>query len=194
VAKPKLLVIFGSTRPGRSSLPIGRWFVERAQEHGAFDVSVADLAEVDLPFFDEPNHPRLGQYAHEHTRRWSATVESADAFVFITPEYNYGYPAVLKNAIDYLYREWNDKPLGFVSYGAVAGGTRSVQQLRQVAAFVKLVPITEAVHIPFHRNYLDADGAMTSDERLDQGCRVLLDELCRYENALRPLRASRPST
>lgn len=193
MAKPQLLVILGSTRPGRSSLPISQWFVDRAKQHGAFDVSVADLAEINLPMFDEPNLPKLGPYTREHTKRWSAIVGAADAFVFITPEYNYGYPAVLKNAIDYLYREWGDKPLGFVSYGAVAGGTRSVQQLRQVTAYVKMVPVTEAVHIPFHRKYLDESGSMMGNERLDHDCVVLLDELSRIEAALRPLRESRAS-
>jgi NAD(P)H-dependent FMN reductase len=128
---PKLHVILASTRPGRAGEPIADWFVERAAAHGAFDVELVDLAEVALPFMDEPNHPRLRRYTHEHTKAWSARVDSADAFVFVTPEYNYGLTAPLKNAIDYLHFEWQHKPVGFVSYGGVAAGTRAVQMLKQ---------------------------------------------------------------
>ena len=97
---PRLAVIIGSTRPGRAGLPIAQWFVERARAHGGFEVEVADLAEIDLPLLDEPNHPRLRKYTKQHTKDWSARIERADAVVFVTPEYNYGYPAAVKNAID----------------------------------------------------------------------------------------------
>ena len=120
-ARPRLLVVIGSTRPGRIGLPIARWFAERARGDGRFDVEVADLAEIGLPLMDEPHHPRLRQYVHEHTLRWSATVAAADAVVFVTPEYNYGLTAPVKNAIDYLHHEWRYKAAGFVSYGGVAG-------------------------------------------------------------------------
>jgi NAD(P)H-dependent FMN reductase len=112
---PKLHVILASTRPGRAGEPIAEWFVARAKAHGAFEVELVDLAEVDLPFMDEPNHPRLRRYTHEHTKAWSARVDAADAFVFVTPEYNYGFTAPLKNAIDFLHFEWQHKPVGFVS-------------------------------------------------------------------------------
>jgi NAD(P)H-dependent FMN reductase len=96
---PTLTVIIGSTRPGRAGLPIAEWFIARARAHGVFDVQVADLAEIDLPLLDEPNHPRLRHYLHQHTRDWSEIVDAADAFVIVTPEYNYGYSAAVKNAI-----------------------------------------------------------------------------------------------
>jgi len=121
---PRLTVIIGSTRPGRAGLPIAEWFVSRARLHGGFDVEVADLAEIGLPLLDEPNHPRLRQYLHQHTKAWSAVIDRADAVVFVTPEYNYGYPATVKNSIDYLHEEWKDKPAGFVSYGGIATGQR----------------------------------------------------------------------
>ena len=123
---PDLTIIIASTRPGRAGLPIGTWFAERARVDGAFDVRVVDLADVGLPMYDEPDHPRLRRYRNQHTKDWSATIDAADAVVFVTPEYNYGYPASLKNAIDFLHEEWAYKPVGFVSYGGVAAGTRAI--------------------------------------------------------------------
>lgn len=187
---PKLMVIIASTRPGRVGLPVARWFLECAEGHGAFEITVADLAELDLPMLDEPNHPRLRDYTKDHTARWSEMVDDADAFVFITPEYNYGYPASLKNAIDYLKHEWSDKPLGFVSYGGVSAGTRAVAQLREVVAGVKLHPLTEAVNIPFVRQKIGADGELVPNEVMEQAATEMLDELVRLEAALCSLRAA----
>lgn len=186
---PNLTIIVGSTRPGRVGLPIAQWFQREAEEHGGFDVTFADLAEVALPLFDEPNHPRLGQYTHAHTKRWSATVKAADAIVMVTPEYNYGYPASLKNAIDYLHSEWNYKPVGFVSYGGVAAGTRAVQQLKGVITTLKMMPLPEAVSIPFFHQFMDEDGRLQANETMEQAAATMLDELVRVEQALRPLRS-----
>ncbi len=185
---PSLTIIIGSTRPGRAGLPIAQWFADRAREHGHFDISVVDLADLNLPLLDEPNHPSLHQYVHEHTRGWSERVEAADAFVFVTPEYNHGYPAALKNAIDYLHREWKDKPVGFVSYGGVAAGTRAVQQLKQVVTALKMLPVVESVNIPFHRQFLDEDGRLRANEVMGRAADAMLDELARVERALRTLR------
>jgi NAD(P)H-dependent FMN reductase len=185
---PKLTVIIASTRPGRAGLPIGRWFADRAHAHGGFDVSVVDLAAVDLPMLDEPDHPRLRRYRHEHTKNWSATIDPADAFVFITPEYNHGYPAALKNAIDYLHEEWASKPVGFVSYGGVAAGTRAVGQLQQVITAVRMLPIGQAVNIPFHPQFFDDEGRLQPNEIMEQAAVAMLDELVRTEAVLRPLR------
>ncbi len=185
---PKLTVIVGSTRPGRAGLPIAEWFVERATRHGGFSVETADLARIDLPLLDEPQHPRLRQYTNQHTRDWSARIESTDAVVFVTPEYNHGYPAALKNAIDYLYHEWRDKAVGFVSYGGVAAGTRAVQQLKQVVSALKMVPAVESVNIPFHASFIDADAHLHANDVMDQAADAMLDELVRLDSALRPLR------
>jgi NAD(P)H-dependent FMN reductase len=185
---PLLTIIIGSTRPGRAGLPIAGWFADRARSHGGFDVNLADLAELDLPLFDEPNHPRLRQYTHKHTKDWSAIVEATDAFVFVTPEYNYGYPAALKNAIDYLQQEWRDKPVGFVSYGGVSAGTRAVQQLKQVVTTLRMVPVVEAVSIPFHPQFIGEDGRVQANEIMEFAADAMLDELVRVEGALRPLR------
>jgi NAD(P)H-dependent FMN reductase len=140
---------------------------------------------------DEPNHPRLRQYTHQHTRDWSAQVDAAEAFVFITPEYNHGYPAALKNAIDYLHWEWSDKPVGFVSYGGVAAGTRALQQLKQVVSVLKLLPVSEAVNLPFFTQFIDEDGVLQPNEVMEQSASAMLDELLRVEDAIAPLRSSR---
>jgi NAD(P)H-dependent FMN reductase len=190
--QPTLTVVIGSTRPGRAGLPIGKWFVDRARAHGGFAVRVADLAELDLPLFDEPNHPRLRRYVHQHTKDWSATVDASDAFVIVTPEYNYGYPAAVKNAIDYLHEEWQHKPVGFVSYGGVAAGTRAVQQLKQVVTTLRMLPVVESVNVPFHSQFLDG-GRFVANDVLEQAADAMLDELQRTEAALRPLRPLRPA-
>ena len=189
---PKLTIVIASTRPGRAGLSIGQWFTERARAHGAFEIEVADLAEVALPMFDEPNHPRFRQYVHEHTKAWSEVIRTSDAFVFVTPEYNYGYPASLKNAIDYLHEEWKYKPVGFVSYGGVAAGTRAVQQLKQVVTTVKMFPVFEAVSIPFHTQFIDEEGNVQANEVMEQAGDAMLDELVRTEEALRSLRPELP--
>jgi NAD(P)H-dependent FMN reductase len=186
---PKLLIVIASTRPGRVGLPVGRWVESVARDHGAFEVEVVDLYELALPLLDEPNHPRLRQYTKQHTLDWSATVESSDAFVFVTAEYNGGYPAALKNAIDFLHVEWQDKALGFVSYGGIAAGTRAMQQLKQVALTVKLVPAVEAVNISFVRERIGLDGELANDDAMDAAARAMLGELLRLDGALRLLRA-----
>jgi NAD(P)H-dependent FMN reductase len=185
----KLMVLIASTRPGRVGLPIGRWFDARARDHGGFDVELVDLAELDLPFMDEPNHPRFHSYTHQHTKDWGAQVADADAFVFVTPEYNYGYPAALKNAIDYLHVEWQYKPVGFVSYGGIAAGTRAVQQLKQVVTTLKMTPLFEAVSIPFVAQFIDDEGGVQANEVMEQAADAMLDELARVAAALAPLRA-----
>lgn len=186
---PKLVTIIASTRPGRVGLPVANWFQDRAQAHGGFDLDLADLYELDLPLLDEPNHPRLRKYTQAHTRAWSATVDSADAVVIVTAEYNHGYPAALKNAIDYLHHEWRYKPVGFVSYGGVAAGTRSVQQLKQVVTALSLMPVTAAVSIPFVARFLGEDRVLRGNEVMEQAARDMLDELGRLEAALAPLRS-----
>jgi NAD(P)H-dependent FMN reductase len=187
-ARPKLHVIVASTRPGRRGLPIGQWAFDHAVEHGGFDVELVDLAEVALPFLDEPSHPRLRKYTHQHTKDWSAKIDAADAFVFVTPEYNYGMTAPLKNAIDYLHYEWQYKPVGFVSYGGLAGGTRAVQMLKQVVTALKMVPLVEAVPIPFFAQFFDDEDQFRPNEGLETSLTAMLNEMLRVESALRPLR------
>jgi NAD(P)H-dependent FMN reductase len=186
----KLMIVIASTRPGRVGLPVGEWFAERARAHAGFELELVDLAELDLPFMDEPNHPRFHKYTHQHTKDWSAQVQAADAFVFVMPEYNYGFNAPLKNAIDYLHVEWQYKPVGFVSYGGISAGTRAVQMLKQVVTTLKMTPVFEAVSIPFVAQFLDDDGELQANETIENAATAMLDELVRVSETLRPLRAS----
>jgi NAD(P)H-dependent FMN reductase len=186
--RPILEIVIASTRPGRVGLAVGDWFHERALFHGGFAVEIVDLAHVDLPLLDEPNHPRLRQYVHQHTKDWSATIERADAFVFVMPEYNYGFNAPLKNALDYLHAEWAYKPVGFVSYGGLAAGTRAVQMLKQVVTSLKMVPLMEAVNIPFVTQLLDEQKRLPSNETIERAAAKMLDELGRWTSALELLR------
>jgi NAD(P)H-dependent FMN reductase len=185
----KLSVIVVSTRPGRAAPAVGQWFLGRAQQHGRFAVDLVDLADVGLPLLDEPKHPRLGQYQHEHTRRWSAIVRASDAFVFVTPEYNYGAAPQLINALDFLFHEWHYKPAGFVSYGGISGGMRSVQMAKLVLTSLRIVPLPEAVTIQTYASHLDPSGSFTGTETHEKAAGVMLDELARWSGALAPLRA-----
>lgn len=186
---PTLMIIIASTRPGRVGLPVGQWFEARARAHAGFDVDFADLAEIDLPFLDEPNHPRLKQYTHQHTKDWSARVSAADAFAFVTPEYNYGMSAPLKNAIDFLHSEWNFKPGGFVSYGGISAGTRAVQMTKQVVTTLRVYPTAAAVSIPFVAQFIDDEGQVQANEVMEQAADAMLDELLLLSDALSALRA-----
>jgi NAD(P)H-dependent FMN reductase len=188
VPKPVLQIIIGSTRPGRIGLPVAQWFDGVARQQGDFDVELVDLAEVALPLFDEPGHPLGRQYMHPHTVAWSATIDRADAFVFVIPEYNHSYNAATKNALDYLHVEWNYKPVGFVSYGGVAAGTRAQTALKPVMAALRMTPVVEAVNVPFVAQFIDDDGRFVPNEVLVLGAAGMLAELARMAAALRPLR------
>ena len=184
--KPILAIVIGSTRPGRVGPKFAEWFRERAVADGSFDVELIDLAQVNLPLFDEPKQPRLHQYVHQHTIAWSLMVTRVDAFVFVTPEYNFGYNAALKNAIDYLSLEWADKAAGFVSYGGVAAGTRAVQQLKQVLTALKMVTVAESVNIPFFPQFIDEAGNVRPNDAMTRAADAMLDELIRITALLRP--------
>lgn len=186
--RPRLLIVVGSTRPGRVGLPVAEWFVGQAEAHGEFEIVVADLAAIDLPLMDEPHHPRLRQYTKQHTKDWSALVESVDAVVFVTPEYNHAPPAPLINAIDYLNAEWAYKPAGFVSYGGVSGGTRAVAILKQIVSVLKMVPLAEMVNLPFVPQLLH-DGELRPNEITETAATTMLDALARWSDALAALRA-----
>ena len=184
----QLAVIIASTRPGRAGLPIGRWFHELASRHGKFAATkLVDLAEVNLPLFDEPEHPRLRKYQHQHTKDWSAMVAAADAFVIVTAEYNYTPPPSLVNALDFVYQEWNYKPVGFVSYGGVSGGTRAVQVLRQMAVGLRMMPIVESVPLPFYSQHVTPEG-FNPPAPSAKAAADMIDELWKCAGALAPLR------
>lgn len=187
---PQLQVIVASTRPSRQGPLVGAWMFAQARAHAKFDVELVDLAEVGLPLLDEPKHPRLAQYEHEPTKRWSAIVQRADAFVLVTPEYDFGTPASLVNALQCLSREWAYKAVGFCSYGGVSAGLRSVQMTKQLVTALRMMPVPEAVSIPFFNQHIDA-AAGTFDPGAVQAtaATTMLDEMLRWTTALGSLRA-----
>ncbi len=187
--RPTLAVITVSTRPGRAGFPLSTWIVERAQAHGAFEVALVDLRDVNLPLFDEARHPRLRQYEHEHTKRWSATVDAADAFIFVTPEYDHGTPPSFINALVYLVQEWAHKPVSFVSYGGPAGGTRAVQMVKPMLAALKMVVLQESVMVPLFMHNIDDSGVFRPSELQQSHATMMLDALVKWDQALTPMRA-----
>ncbi len=187
--KPQLHVVISSTRPGRVGPAVARWFSDFAAEHSAFDVKLVDLADFNLPVYDEPRHPAMQQYEHAHTKAWSESVSAADAFVFVTPEYNFNPPPSLVNALNYVYREWNYKACGFVSYGGVSGGLRAVQMAKQLVTTLKMMPMVEGVAVPMVGQSLDGQGAFVSNELIDHSAQQMLDELFKWTGALASLHA-----
>lgn len=181
----KLQIIVASTRDGRSGHRVGEWFLEQARAHGKFDLEVIDLADVNLPLFDEPRHPRFAQYEHSHTKAWSRIVSRADAYVFVTPEYDHAPPASLVNALKFLSREWAYKAAAFVSYGGVSAGTRGVQITKEILTSLKVMPLPETVAIPFFAQHIDkATGVFSPGPTQAQAAAVMLDELLRWATAL----------
>lgn len=189
MSRPLLQVITASTRDGRKGPVVARWFIEQARRHDGFEIDPVDLADVDLPLFDEPRHPRLQEYEHDHTAEWGETVARADAFVFVTPEYDNVPPSSLVNALQFLVKEWAYKPAGFVSYGGVSGGTRSAAFTRIILTTLRMMPIPDAVSIPFFSRHIDEDaGTFQPGEVQEKAAVAMLDELVRWERALRTLR------
>jgi NAD(P)H-dependent FMN reductase len=184
----KLHNIICSTRPGRVGPSVAKWFNQFASEHGRFDCSLVDLAEFNLPVYGEPNHPVKQQYEHEHTKAWAKSVSDADAFVFVIPEYNYFTPPSLVNALNYVYKEWNYKPCGFVSYGGVSGGIRSVQAAKPLVTSLKMMPMFEGVMVQTPWNRLDDQKVFQSDNHIDSSATAMLDELYKWAQALKSMR------
>lgn len=189
--KYQLKIIIGSTRPGRKGDAIANWFKTIAEQHPEFEVEVLDLKEISLPFLDEEEHPRLQKYTKEHTKNWSKTIDSADAFVVVTPEYNYSYPATLKNALDYLVHEWAEKPMAFVSYGGLSGGTRAVQELKSTVTTLSMMPLSQAVSIPFFGKHINENGIFEGTESMEQSANAMLNNLLRWTVALKGMRENR---
>lgn len=156
MASPRVAVVIGSTRQNRICPGIADWVLRNAQDGSELDYELVDLAVVNLPFLDEPFQPALGRYAHEHTRAWSRIIQSFDAFVFVFPQYNWGYPGVLKNAVDFLYAEWRDKPTAMVTYGT-HGGQKAAAGFRVVLDGVHSRPLDTNLELAITRS--DTDGA-----------------------------------
>jgi len=183
-----LKIIITSTRPGRKGPAIANWFFDIAKQRSEFNTELLDLAVINLPFLDEAKHPMLRQYEHQHTKDWSAMINAADAYVVVMSEYNYGFPATIKNALDFLYHEWTYKPMAFVSYGGVSGGTRAVQMLKLVVTAQKMMPMAEGVNIPAFTKHIDEQGKFNGDEGLIKSANSMLTELNKWGLALKPMR------
>ncbi|WP_060180955.1 NADPH-dependent FMN reductase [Streptomyces sp. IMTB 1903] len=155
----RLHVVSAATRPTSSGRPLAQWVVGQARAHGGFEVTPVDLAEIALPFLDEPEYASTGNYAHQHTRDWSALVDSADAFLFVLPMYNGGFTAPFKNAIDFLYNEWKGKPVGIVSYSAgPTGGAPAAEMLLPILTRLGMLPAAHSVAIPGIPKLIGAEG------------------------------------
>lgn len=194
MSKPKLHILITSTRPTRVGPMFASWLKEAADRFDGFEVEVVDLADFNLPVFDEPNHPLMQQYEHEHTKKWSAKVSEADAFMFVLPEYDYFTPASLVNAIQYLSKEWNYKPVGFLSYSiGVSAALRSVQTTKQLVTSVKMMPMSEAIAVPFLKNLVNEKGEFVAGEINEKAAQANLAELLKWTVALKTMRAPQPA-
>jgi NAD(P)H-dependent FMN reductase len=182
----KIAIILGSTRPGRNGEAVGKWIHEVAKRRNDIDFELVDVKDFNLPLLDEPIPPSMGQYSKEHTKAWSEKIDSFDAYVFVTPEYNHGIPGALKNAIDFLYKEWNNKVAGFVSYGS-AGGVRAVEQLRLVMAELKVATVRAQVSLSLFADFENFSNFKPAPFQ-EKSANNMLDEVAVWSGALKILR------
>jgi len=183
----RIAIVTGSTRPGRKSLEVARWVAGIASSRKDAEFELVDIADFDLPLLDEPVPPSLGQYSKPHTRAWAAKVASFDGYVFIAPEYNHGVTGALKNAIDFLFAEWNNKAAGFVSYGS-AGGVRAVEHLRQIMAEIMIADVRANAMLSLFTDFENFTTFKPAERRV-QEVTTVLDQVVAWSNALKPLRA-----
>lgn len=173
----ELKVIFGSTRPTRAGMPVAEWVADFAKSHDGFSVELIDLARLNLPLLDEPEHPARRAYAHAHTKAWSEVVAAGGCFLFVTPEYDYFPPAALVNAVQVLSQEWAGKPAGIVCYGGISGGLRAAEALRQLLAGVGLLTVPAPVPLPLFSQFLDDRGAFSPNDIVAGALDKLLSQL-----------------
>ncbi|HMD93699.1 MAG TPA: NAD(P)H-dependent oxidoreductase [Trebonia sp.] len=179
-------IIIGSTRPNRNGEQVARWVYDIAARRTDAEFELVDLRDYPLPHLDEPLPPSMGQYQNDHTKDWAATIASFDGFVIVTPEYNHGTSGVLKNAIDYLYAEWNNKAVGFVSYGAV-GGARAAEHLRLVAGELQMADVRQQVTLSLATDFENYTVFKPGDYQV-AALTTLLDQVVAWSKALAPLR------
>src|SRR6267143_4109621 len=182
----RIAIIIGSTRPGRNGEAVAKWVYEIAQRRSDAEFELVDIKDFNLPLLDEPVPPIMGQYSKPHTKVWAAKIASFDAYVFVTPEYNHGIPGALKNAIDFLFAEWNNKAAGFVSYGSVSGA-RAVEQLRLVLAEVRMATVRNQVLLSMFTDF-ENFSLFKPDSRKEASVNEMLDELIAWGGALKTLR------
>lgn len=185
----KIGIIIGSTRPNRVGEQVGRWVFEQAKSFGQADYELVDLKTFNLPLLDEPVPPAKGQYSKPHTIAWSQKIDSFDGFVFVTPEYNHSTSGALKNALDFIYREWNNKACGFVSYGS-AGGTRAVEQLRLIAAELQMASVRNQVTLSLHTDFENFT-TFRPDPRHTKSLQDTLGQVAKWSGALKSVREAR---
>jgi NAD(P)H-dependent FMN reductase len=185
----KLGIILGSTRPGRNGEAVATWVYEVASQRGDAEFELVDLAEYNLPHLDEALPPSLGQYAHDHTKAWAQKIASFDGYVFVTPEYNHSTSGALKNAIDFLYAEWNNKAAGFVSYGSV-GGTRAVEHLRLIMSELQVATVRAQVALSLFTDFANFSTFQPAEHQT-QALETTLDQVISWSQALRSVREPR---
>ncbi|GAB2762421.1 NADPH-dependent FMN reductase [Streptomyces bullii] len=181
-------IILGSTRPNRNGEQVAKWVYDIASQRSDAEFELVDLRDYPLPHLDEPLPPSMGQYQGEHTKKWAEKIASFDGFVFVTPEYNHSTSGVLKNAIDYLYTEWNNKAVGFVSYGGV-GGARAVEHLRLVVGELQMADVRQQVALSLMTEF-ENFSVLKPGEYNVQALDTLLDQVVAWSGALAPLRAA----
>ena len=185
----RIKVIAGSTRPGRFNKQVADWVMEQTHKYDdAAEFELVDLAEINLPLLDEVNTPMQGHYEKDHTKRWAGIIGEADGFVIVAPEYNHSVPGALKNAIDYLYAEWNYKPVTFVSYGSLAGGARSVEHLRGIAGELKMYDLRDQLLIPNYWDHLSEQGEYQFREDQEIAISRQLEGLIYWAGVMKPAR------
>ena len=182
----KVAIIIGSTRPGRNGEAVSRWIYESAKSRDDAEYELVDIKDYNLPLLDEPIPPSIGQYSKEHTKIWARKIDSFDAYVFVTPEYNHGISGALKNAIDFLFKEWNNKVAGFVSYGS-AGGVRAVEHLRLVMAEVKVATVRAQVQLSLFTDF-ENFSTFKPHEIHVKSTNNMLDEVIAWASAMKTLR------
>jgi NAD(P)H-dependent FMN reductase len=188
----KIGVILGSTRPGRRGEAVAHWVMDIATKRKDAEFDLIDLADYPLPHLDEPLPPSMGQYQNAHTQDWAAKIDQYDGFVIVTPEYNHSTSGVLKNAIDYLCAEWNNKAVGFVSYGAV-GGARAAEHLRLISGELQMADVRTQVALSMFTDFVNFTDLVPGDYQV-QALDRLIDEVIAWSSALAPLRAAKDLT
>jgi NAD(P)H-dependent FMN reductase len=183
---PRIAIVTGSTRPGRHSLDVAQWVLGIAATRSDADYEILDIADFALPLLDEPVPPSLGRYSKPHTLKWAAAVAPCDGFVFVAPEYNHGMPGALKNALDFLFREWNDKAAAFVTYGSM-GGVRAAENLRLVMGELKIADVRAQVMLTLRDDFEEMK-TFKPREHHAKAVHAMLDELVRWAGALKTLR------
>jgi len=182
----KIAIIIGSTRPGRNGEAVAKWVYDISKNRKDAEFELVDIKDFDLPLLDEPMPAAMQQYSKPHTKAWAAKIAEFDGFIFVTPEYNHSVPGALKNAIDFISKEWNNKAAGFVSYGS-AGGARAVEQLRLIVAELQIADVRAQVMLSLFTDFVNMS-EFKPDSRHEESVNILFDQVIAWSNALKTIR------